>query len=99
MPAPSCLDTSREDWRRQSTGKGTCRACDAEILWCSFADSQGHEIKRPYNYSDGLLHFGTCPDRRAFRTAKPIVQPEPKKEAEKPQAPQASLFAMTDYPD
>lgn len=67
MSAPLQLDTSRPDWRRQATGKGNCRACGEEVLWCSFEDHQGHEIKRPYNYEDGQSHFTTCTAPRVFK--------------------------------
>ncbi len=68
---PSQLDTTREDWRMQARGKGNCKSCNEEVLWCWFDDAQGDNVKRPYNYSDGKLHFATCPERHAFRTAQP----------------------------
>jgi len=96
MPtAPNYLDTSREDWRSQAPRQGNCRACDERVLWCSFV-IEGREVWRPYNFSDGYLHFATCPQRHAFRVAKGKAEPNPAPKP-KPSTKPATLFDMTPY--
>jgi hypothetical protein len=94
MPAPLQLDTSKPNWRSQAPRIGRCNSCNERVLWCSFIVEE-KEVWRPYNASDGFLHFKTCPQRHAFRTAKPKLEdPKPKP---KPKPKPATLFDMTTY--